>query len=164
MSRRSKLRKVLLQHPDVVQAYVVGVPDQAKGEIVGAAVELRAGAITDTASIIALCRERLASYKVPIQLAFRTAQLPVSSTLSGHSASVEIETPTSYGRRARWTVAGRTARRFTLRRAETWTGNNYLCLDELKTHGVLCVPPSWTLAASFSIRITTVFRMKKDSV
>ena len=91
MSRRSKLRKVLLQHPDVVQAYVVGVPDQAKGEIVGAAVELRAGAITDTASIIALCRERLASYKVPIQLAFRTAQLPVSSTLSGHSASVEIE-------------------------------------------------------------------------
>jgi AMP-binding enzyme C-terminal domain len=29
-----EVEQVLLQHPDVVQAYVVGVPDQAKGEIV----------------------------------------------------------------------------------------------------------------------------------
>jgi len=32
---------VLLQHPDVVQAYVVGLPDPAKGEVVAAAIELR---------------------------------------------------------------------------------------------------------------------------
>src|SRR5689334_23579213 len=61
-----EVEQVLLQHPDVVQAYVVGVPDQAKGEIVTAAVELRAGAANDAASIIAFCRDRLASYKVPI--------------------------------------------------------------------------------------------------
>ncbi len=53
-----EVEQVLLQHPDVVQAYVVGVPDQAKGEVVAAAVELRAGAATNTASIIAFCRER----------------------------------------------------------------------------------------------------------
>jgi acyl-coenzyme A synthetase/AMP-(fatty) acid ligase len=44
--------QVLLQHPDIVQAYVVGVPDQAEGEIAAAAVELRAGAAADTGSIM----------------------------------------------------------------------------------------------------------------
>jgi len=87
-----EVEQVLLQHPDVVQAYVVGVPDQAKGEIVAAAVELRADAATDTASIIAFCRERLASYKVPIQLAFRTAaQLPRTSTGKIHKSTLSQE-------------------------------------------------------------------------
>ena len=40
-----------MPHPDIVQAYVVGVPDQSKGEIVAVVVELRAGAAVDTASI-----------------------------------------------------------------------------------------------------------------
>ena len=44
-----EVEQVLLQHPDIVQAYVVGVPDQSKGEIVAAVVELRAGAAVDTA-------------------------------------------------------------------------------------------------------------------
>jgi fatty-acyl-CoA synthase len=49
--------------------------------IVGAAVELRAGAATDPAAIVAFCRERLASYKIPARLAFRTAaQLPRTPT------------------------------------------------------------------------------------
>ena len=74
-----EVEQVLLQHPDIVQAYVVGVPDRSKGEIVAAAIELRAGAATDPAAIVAFCRERLASYKVPARLAFRTAaQLPRS--------------------------------------------------------------------------------------
>ena len=68
-----EVEQVLLQHPDILQAYVVGVPDRSKGEIVAAAVELRAGAATDPAAIVAFCRERLASYKVPARLAFRTA-------------------------------------------------------------------------------------------
>ena len=87
-----EVEQVLLQHPDVVQAYVVGVPDEAKGEIVAAAVELRVGAATDTGSIIAFCRERLASYKVPIQLAFRTAaQLPRTPTGKIHKPTLSQE-------------------------------------------------------------------------
>ena len=58
--------QVLLKHPDIVQAYVVGIP-----EIVAAAVELRGRAATNPAAIVAFCRERLASYKVPARLAFR---------------------------------------------------------------------------------------------
>jgi acyl-CoA synthetase (AMP-forming)/AMP-acid ligase II len=72
-------------------AYVVGVPDQAR-EIVAAAVELRSGAATDTASIIAFCRERLASYKVPIRVDFRTAaQLPRTPTGKIHKPTLSQE-------------------------------------------------------------------------
>ena len=84
-----EVEHVLLQHPDIVQAYVVGVPDRARGEIVAAAVELRAGAATDPAAIVAFCRERLASYKVPARLAFRTAaQLPRTPTGKIHKPSL----------------------------------------------------------------------------
>ena len=69
-----EVEEVLLQHPDVTQAYVVGVPDRDKGELVAAALELRAGAAADAQAIVAFCRERLASYKVPARLAFRKAE------------------------------------------------------------------------------------------
>ena len=68
-----EVEEVLLQHPDVVQAHVVGVQDRSKGEIVAAAIELRPGAPCDTASILAFCGERLATYKVPVRLAIRAA-------------------------------------------------------------------------------------------
>jgi fatty-acyl-CoA synthase len=69
-----EVEHVLMQHPDVVQAYVVGVPDQLKREAVAAAIELRSGAATDAAAVIAFCRERLASYKVPTRLVVRSAE------------------------------------------------------------------------------------------
>jgi fatty-acyl-CoA synthase len=84
-----EVEQVLLQHPDIVQAYVVGVPDRSKGEIVAAAVELRGGAATDPAAIVAFCRGRLASYKVPARLALRTAaQLPRTPTGKIHKPSL----------------------------------------------------------------------------
>jgi fatty-acyl-CoA synthase len=87
-----EVEQVLLQHPDIVQAYVVGVPHQSKGEIVAAVVELRAGAAADTASIVALCRERLASYKVPERFAFRAAgELPRTPTGKIHKPSLVDE-------------------------------------------------------------------------
>jgi fatty-acyl-CoA synthase len=69
-----EVEEVLLQHPDVTQAYVVGVPDRHKDEIVAAAVELRPGTTTDTAAIVAFCRDRLASYKVPARIVLRKAE------------------------------------------------------------------------------------------
>src|SRR5207248_5269630 len=56
-----EVEEVLLQHPNIIQAYVVGLPDPTKGEIVAAAVELRDGAQKDSATILAFCRERLAN-------------------------------------------------------------------------------------------------------
>ena len=64
---------VLLTHSAVKQAYVVGVPDRDKGELVVAAIELREGASATAEALAAFCRERLASYKVPTRLVFRKA-------------------------------------------------------------------------------------------
>jgi acyl-CoA synthetase (AMP-forming)/AMP-acid ligase II len=87
-----EVEQVLLQHPDIVQAYVVGVPDQSKGEIVAAVVELRAGAVWDTASIVGFCRERLASYKVPVRLAIRSAaEFPRTPTGKIHKPRLRQE-------------------------------------------------------------------------
>jgi fatty-acyl-CoA synthase len=87
-----EIEQVLLQHPDIVQAFVVGVPDQSKGEIVAAVVELRAWSAADTAAIVALCRERLASYKVPARIAFRAAvELPRTPTGKIHKPSLVDE-------------------------------------------------------------------------
>ena len=85
----------LAKHPDVVQAYVVGVPDPAKGEAVAAAVELRTGAAGDTAPLLAFCRERLASYKVPTRLVVRAAaEFPRTATGKIHKPGLRQELST----------------------------------------------------------------------
>jgi fatty-acyl-CoA synthase len=84
-----EVEEVLLQHPDIVQAHVVGVADAAKGEIVAAAVETRPSGSADAAAILGFCRERMASYKVPARLAFYTAdQLPRTPTGKIHKPSL----------------------------------------------------------------------------
>ena len=87
-----EVEHVLLQHPDIVQAHVVGVPDRLKGEIVAAAVEIRADADPDAAAITAFCRERLASYKVPTRFAFRAAgEFPRTPTGKIHKPGLSQE-------------------------------------------------------------------------
>jgi fatty-acyl-CoA synthase len=87
-----EVEHVLLQHPDIVQAHVVGVPDRLKGEIVAAAVEMRAEAEPDAAAITAFCRERLASYKVPTRFAFRAAgEFPRTPTGKIHKPGLRQE-------------------------------------------------------------------------
>jgi fatty-acyl-CoA synthase len=84
-----EVEQVLLQHPDVEQAYVVGVPDRRREEIVAAVLELRAGVEADAGAITAFCRERLASYKVPTRLAFRRAdELPRTPTGKIHKPAL----------------------------------------------------------------------------
>ncbi|MET7611852.1 AMP-binding protein [Streptomyces seoulensis] len=60
-----EVEEVLLTHPAVVEAAVVGRPDAALGEEVVAFVVVRPEADADKAEIIAYCRERLAAYKYP---------------------------------------------------------------------------------------------------
>src|SRR5213593_476106 len=68
-----EVEAVLLNHSAVKQAYVVGVPDRARGELVVAAVELHDGATASAEALAAFCRERLAGYKVPARFVFRKA-------------------------------------------------------------------------------------------
>ena len=86
---------VLLQHPDIKQACVVGVPDRDKDEVVVAVLELHEAAAADAGAIVAFCRERLASYKVPTRLVFRKAEeFPRTPTGKIHKPGLREELAT----------------------------------------------------------------------
>lgn len=72
-----EVENVLLQHPAVAQAAAVGVPDEKYGELLKAAIVLRAAVQVDEDELRRHCKERLAAYKVPRLISFLDA-LPVS--------------------------------------------------------------------------------------
>ncbi|HMK64441.1 MAG TPA: AMP-binding protein [Thermodesulfobacteriota bacterium] len=68
----SEIEAVLQDHPTVVGACVVGVPDPKVGERIKGIVVLKSDAKGVGANeLIRLCRERLAPYKVPQYIEFR---------------------------------------------------------------------------------------------
>lgn len=60
-----EVEHALEQHPDVLEAVVVGLPDDRLGEVPVAAVRLRAGASLAKADLGTWATERLSDYKVP---------------------------------------------------------------------------------------------------
>ena len=68
-----EVEEVLYEHPAVMEAAVVGVPDPYRGETVKAFIVLKPeyrGKVSEE-EIIKFCRERLAAYKVPRLIEFR---------------------------------------------------------------------------------------------
>jgi acyl-CoA synthetase (AMP-forming)/AMP-acid ligase II len=61
----AEIEQVLVQHPGVSEAAVIGAPDERMGEVGKAFVVPRASATVEPDELIAWCRERLANYKVP---------------------------------------------------------------------------------------------------
>jgi long-chain acyl-CoA synthetase len=74
-----EVEEVLFAHPAVKEAAVLGMPDAVTGEAVRACVVLRDGAAATADELIAVCRERIAGYKVPVVVEFLTV-LPRSPT------------------------------------------------------------------------------------
>jgi fatty-acyl-CoA synthase len=74
-----ELEGVLLTHPAVMEAAVVGMPHEKWGETPVAHVVLRAGASTTADVLRAHCRERLAHFKVPTAVHF-VPELPKTAT------------------------------------------------------------------------------------
>jgi acyl-CoA synthetase (AMP-forming)/AMP-acid ligase II len=65
----AEVERVLIEHPGVLEGAVVGLPDATWGERVTAVVVARPGAGLDEASVLAHCRDNLAGYKCPKQVA-----------------------------------------------------------------------------------------------
>jgi acyl-CoA synthetase (AMP-forming)/AMP-acid ligase II len=69
----------LATHPAVALAQVVGVPDERLVEVPAAFVELRAGHEVSADELVAYCRGRIASYKIPRHVRF-VSEWPLSAT------------------------------------------------------------------------------------
>jgi 2-aminobenzoate-CoA ligase len=77
-----EVEEALLAHPDVRECAVVGLPDEARGQVVTAFVVLRDGAAADEAKIAELqqfVKDHIAPYKYPRRVFFRDA-LPKTAT------------------------------------------------------------------------------------
>ena len=70
-----EVEEVLATHPAVAEVSVAGVPDEYQGEAVKAWVVVRPEHQVSVDELRAYCRERLAGYKVPKTIEFRT-ELP----------------------------------------------------------------------------------------
>jgi len=73
----NEVEDVLAGHPGVLEAAVIGVPDDAAGEAVKAFI-VRADQGLDTEAIRAFCKQHLTAYKVPKLVEFRD-ELPKSN-------------------------------------------------------------------------------------
>ncbi|MGX1507902.1 UNVERIFIED_CONTAM: long-chain acyl-CoA synthetase [Streptomyces graminofaciens] len=82
-----EVEDALYEHPSVLEAAVVGQPDEYRGETVVAYVSLKAGLNANAEELIAFSRDRLAAYKCPRTIHF-LADLP--KTQSGKIRRAEL--------------------------------------------------------------------------
>jgi fatty-acyl-CoA synthase len=73
-----EVEQVLVRHPAVLEAAVVGVPDARWGEVPKAFITLKPGAEVTAEDMVAFCREHLAHFKAPKAVEF--GDLPKTST------------------------------------------------------------------------------------
>ena len=93
-----EIENVLYEHPDVIDAAVVGVPHKTLGEEVKAVVQLKPGSTTSAADLQRFCAEHLAAYKVPAHVDLVTQPLPrnpagkiLKQALRGTTTSFGVE-------------------------------------------------------------------------
>ena len=73
-----EVEKAICDHPDVLEAAVIAVPDEQWGEVPKAYVTLKPGRETIERDILEFCRQKLAHYKCPKTVVF--GPLPKTST------------------------------------------------------------------------------------
>ncbi|GAF13424.1 long-chain-fatty-acid-CoA ligase [Bacillus sp. JCM 19045] len=74
-----EIEEVLYEHDDIIQAAVVGIPDEYRGETVKAFVVLKPDSSVTKEELETYCRKRMAAYKLPRIFEFRK-ELPATLT------------------------------------------------------------------------------------
>jgi len=76
-----EIEDLLTRHPGVSQAFVVGVADERWGDVGCAWIVPEPGAVVDPAELLALCKDKLARFKVPRHvLLLDPSELPTTPT------------------------------------------------------------------------------------
>lgn len=86
----AEVEEVLYSHPNILEAAVIGIPDDRWGEAVRALVVLKKGKSSTDKEIMQFCRKKLAGYKVPRSVGFLD-ELPKST--SGKILKRELRDP-----------------------------------------------------------------------
>lgn len=71
-----EIEDILVAHPEVMDAAVVGLPHRILGEEVGALVQVKPGATVTEADLLAYAARSLAPFKVPVRIAVRHEEFP----------------------------------------------------------------------------------------
>lgn len=92
-----EVERVIYEHPAVLEAAVVAIPDDHWGEAPKAFVTLKSDGAATAEEIIAFCRQRLAHFKCPKQVAFG----PLPKTATGKIRKNELREREWAGREKR---------------------------------------------------------------
>ncbi|MGH9581242.1 MAG: AMP-binding protein, partial [Terriglobales bacterium] len=89
-----EVEKILYEHPAVLEAAVIAIPDEKWGEVPQAHVALKPERTASAEELIAFCRERLAHFKCPKQVLFG----PLPKTATGKIRKAELRAAAWAGR------------------------------------------------------------------
>ena len=87
----SEIENVLIQHPAVDEAAVIGIPDESRGEVPMAFVILKEGQSAEEKELRSHCRKSLGQFKVPREIRVLD-ELPRNPTGKIMRRSLGVET------------------------------------------------------------------------
>jgi acyl-CoA synthetase (AMP-forming)/AMP-acid ligase II len=85
-----EVEDALFSHPDVTEVAVIGIPDEKWGELVMGLVVKTPGSLLSEEDLIAYCRTKIATYKCPKRIEFRSE---LARTATGKLQKFKLRAP-----------------------------------------------------------------------
>ncbi len=85
-----EVEDAIFQHPDITEVAVIGIPDEKWGELVTALVVTSPGSTLTEAEVITWTKQKLAGYKCPKKVEFRSE---LARTATGKLQKFKLREP-----------------------------------------------------------------------